>query len=282
MSHRGADLSNPTSQPSRPRGTRWSITLTLVWGFGSLVVAAAGIILFLGLGSGYQNTAELLTKNATMAVSSISQRILHQLEPARAQAMIVAKLITERRLDQDDPNAFASIMRASFAAAPQLAVVRFFGADGRSIRASRKDSGIAVDITTWRDDASLTEWLVQVQGIGKEQATDEGMWGDITFSRGIEQAVIFYRAPVIRDGASMGLVLAAVTTRELSQYLKELSESTDVSPFVLLGPEDVIAYSELATIAGVGNPDAPLLALEQLTDPVMKSIWNPETKEEVG
>ena len=195
MSQRPADLSNASLQPSRAQGAHWSITRALVWGFGSLVVMAAGIILFLGFGSGYHNTAELVTKSATMIGASISQRILHQLEPARAQAMIVAKLTTERRLDQDDPKPFASIMRASFAGAPQLAVVRFFGVDGRSIRASRKGSGVAVKVTNWRDDASLTEWPVQVQSIGEEQATDEGMWGDIIFSEHMKQAVVFIGLP---------------------------------------------------------------------------------------
>ena len=276
MTRQRPPLSNSVSQPSRAPGSRWSIVNALVWGFGSLVVAAAGVALFLGLESGYQNTAELLTRNAGLVVSSMSRRVLGHLEPARAQARIVARVIVERRLETDVPDDIVSVMRASFTAAPQLAVVRFFGTDGRSIRAARKGSEISVKISNWRDDVRLAEWLEHTQRTG------QGMWGDIVYSESLDDAVIFFREPVHREGEFVGFTVAAVTTRELSRYLKELAESYGVSPFILLGSEEVVAYPDLANYSGVWSEGSPLPKLDQVTDPVLKNIWNTETRDEVA
>src|SRR5512143_2842535 len=95
-----ASRSSATTAPARPRRrVRLSIATVLVAGFGSLTLAAVAGVLLLGLVSAGRNTLALLGDNAELALTAVTVRVHHQLDPARDQAVFLSELIARGALD---------------------------------------------------------------------------------------------------------------------------------------------------------------------------------------
>ncbi len=153
---------------------RWSITTLLTWGLSILVLIALASTLYLGLRSGLRNTQELVADKAVLIVSSVTQRAVEHLAPAKAQVHFLGELITSGKLDLSDHDALARVLEASLAAAPQIAAVNFFYPDARVVGARREPNG---QLTRRSEDA---HGRTRLEGAFEEmRRVRGGHWGEV-------------------------------------------------------------------------------------------------------
>ena len=258
---------NQTEHQHQPEA-RWSITTALTWGFASLTITAVAAVLYVSLQSGLQNTRQLAADQCALLVDTVTERVNEHLGLAKAQTEYLARLITTGRIDRGDSDELVRVLTASLAMAPQIASVDFFDANARVVHVDRFARDIAVEIGDGSHDATV------VDVVREARAAPEGYWGEVFYIPDIDDAVVNFRAPLRRNGEYVGVLVATVTTRDLSRYLGDLYVPNDAVPFILVGQEDVLAYPNLSEQRTRRSESSPLPRLGDIEDPVLRRIWS--------
>ena len=260
---------NQTEHQYQPKA-RWSIATALTWGFASLTITAVAVVLYFSLQGGLQNTRELVADQCALLVDTVTDRVNEHLGLARAQTEYLTRQITSGRIDRGDTDELVRVLTASLAMAPQIASVSFFDANARVVRVDRFAKDIAAEIDDWSHDATV------VDIVREARAAPEGYWGDVFYIPDIDDAVVNFRVPLRRNGEYIGVLVATVTTRNLSRYLGDLYVPNRTVAFILVGQEHVLAYPNLPEKGMRRSESSPLPRLGDIEDPVLRRIWSKE------
>jgi class 3 adenylate cyclase len=254
------------------------ISLALSGSFAALVLLAAGFTFSLSFFTGLQNTLGLLTDKTRLIIEAVGERTRKQLDPAQHQVEFLARLVSDGHLDVADRNQLDDAMRASLAAAEQIASIVFVDPQlqGRLWVRGPRGSVLSGD-RDWHDHP------VHSFAAQKALRADASYWGEIVYVPqmvgGGEGVFINMRMPVRTAGEYVGLFVASVQLDELSRLLKRVTVGGKETVFILSGPDHVIAHPALIDgMFGVSD-DQPLYKVTDLDDPVLEAIWDEERAE---
>ena len=120
-------------QAARER-TRVPITVVAVGGLGALVALAVGLVLYVGIASGTENTRQLLRAQGQATVDYLEQRIHARLGPAIAQSRWVVAALERGELSLAKSATRDAFMLGALAGTPQIAGIAFVSKQGLSTR----------------------------------------------------------------------------------------------------------------------------------------------------
>lgn len=250
---------------SRRRLRRIPITALLVGGVGGIVFAGIALVLWIALSIGVRNTVELLRANGRQTVGSVEDHLAHHLGPSQDQVAFLAERLTAAPELIDRLDSLAPLLRASMAPTPQIAETVFLRDDMTMLSVGR-------DGTVDTGDISAVPELVEALAEARTQR--KVYWGEPVYDPGVGETLINVRTPVVVGQSFRGVLASVVTASELARFLGTLA-TPDVVPFVLYGPNRVLAHPALAENGRRASDDGPLPTLGEVPDPVLGAIWSP-------
>src|SRR5260221_512246 len=142
-------------QDTLPPGWRLPIAAYLAAGFGGLIAAAVGLVLWLSLGTARLNTYDLMRVTAQFATGALERGMAAHLQPARHAVEYVDRLLEDGTVALDDDRALQQLLLGALAGLPQVTGIAFVRDDLHAVRAgSGTDrAGQAAP------DASTTSWV---------------------------------------------------------------------------------------------------------------------------
>ena len=249
-----------------------SLSVTLAVSISTLVLIAVLAVLGLGLWSGTQNTMSLLRDKAIFMVSTTTDQVRNHLDPARNQVDFVERLIASGTLDPADRQRFVAIMTGALAAAPQINALLFIDDTYQTLGVARTPTGPEVFTQDYSGDPRVRAAM----GVG---LTAEGpVWGKPLWRELPKETMLNVRLPVRRDGKFLGLLVAAVSMRELSSYLAGLDPAVGSNVYILYDRTRVLAHPNLQSRVPGLSDDKPLPSLAETGDPVLAAIWRREDR----
>jgi class 3 adenylate cyclase len=267
-----------TSDAADPGGVarsgRWRLPISAVLaaGFGGLVAAAAGAVLWLSLEAAEQATNDLLRQTAEHQIESVVENLDHHLLPARNQVAFLAAQIESGQVAVDDDARLKDLLLGTLAATPQVTGIAFFRDDLHAVWAGQEKGVYETWSGSWIDRAEVRLAL-------REAPSLPGFtWGGPVFVETEGGTFLAPRQPVHIGDRLAGVVSAVVSTAELSDFLQGSGNPLGGVSFVLYGRDQVFAHPALADdaspIRGLLGPDHPLPTIPEIGDPVLAAIWN--------
>ena len=253
---------------------RYPITAIAVVGLGALVALSVGVSLYLGLSSAAENTRRLIAQRSETLVSDLDRRITSQLKPVVRQARWAVEQIERGNVKMEDSQALNTFMRFVLGATPHLAEIAITDPRARSRRWTGTSAQPLVEEEEWSERPDVTAWL-------EARASRTGpRWRAPLWSATLGTTVLHLDTPIRIDGKFAGVFSQAVTISDLSRHIALVGAETGVIPFILYGPDHVLAHPLLISwTPSVTDRDHPLVALDALGDAVLERIWAPGNHE---
>ena len=256
-----------TQHPTRERS--WPLAAILTVSFGSLTLAATGFVLVLAFTSGNRTARELTADHATQIVSTVSRRVRNHLAAARDHAEFMGShVVAKGLLMPGREEALADALAGSLAAAPQIAATAVISPDLHASEVVRTPKGLDARTRSIDsgEDAQAAIWAIR--------NADAGFWGDPVYLKSIDQAVVNYRVPIRIGGKFLGGLITTIGTQDLDRFVTEVARPHDAGAFVLVGPDEVLAFSGTDQRNLPRSVDHPLPPLSSVPDPVIRDLWD--------
>lgn len=256
--------------------SRWngrvSITITLAAAIGLLVLVSVGTVLGVGVWLAQKNTIALLSANAEQSVSAAVNRIKQHLRPAEHQAKFIAERIAKGEIDPRNRKQFGRMLIGALAAAPQIEAVIFLDTKLWAFAAGRDRETGKVEINQFdysRDPIIRKAFAEGTRGL---------VWGPPIWRKRFKKTYLNLAYPVVRKGQTIGAVVAVVSVRQLSIFVKEMRLQATGRVFILYGRGSVLAHAQMAGGYPGRTVKNPLPALKGFSDPVLGSIWQTKNR----
>ena len=270
MKSAGGDRAGPPTHVGtsswRPR--RLSIRVALAATLGVIIAITAAALVF-ALESGRENTIALVRDRSERIIDTIVQRTQFHLDPARDQSEFLARLVRDGDLDPADEPAFTSHLRTALAGMPQIAALAVIRTDLKQLRVERHGDKIIVRSIDMRTVPGLNEAFEMARSAGHP------IWGELLWSARLNQPLVNMRTPLWHKDSFVGILLTTVTVGELSRFLAD-SPGSGAGAFILHGRDYVLAHAALARDPSLFKPDQLLPKVDEIGDPILASIWNPD------
>ena len=228
-----------------------------------MLLAVAGV-LYLGYMAARDTTLELWSDKAQKLIDSKILVIEQELDPIVDQADWISQEFSSGRLDIDDLPRLHAFMRGTLAATPHITGLAVFTTSNKQIVYLR-DSQIAVVEDLSDEDTR--------QSVRMGRATTGSSWGPPLWSEEVGQTLVNLQTPLFRNGQYLGILIQAVSIRDLSLSLMKRTPDAEFVPFVLYARSWVLAHPRLAQVEKAFTRDEPLPALAEFGDPVLGGIW---------
>ena len=247
----------------------WPLATTLTLSFGSVTLAAVGFVLIVAFTSGSRTARDLLASQAVQLVGTVSHRIQSHLGAARDHAEFMSRrLVEEGLVEPGRETALVDALRNSLAAAPQIAGTVYVDDRLRAFDVDRIDEGLRTQVSDWSDYDDAVAAMRVLRRI------EEGYWAEPVFVPDLGQAVVNYRVPV-RDGSRfLGGLVTTITTTDLDRFVTQIARPHDAVGFILVGPDEVLAYSGSDHQHLYRSEERPLPALSSVPDMVLRNLWD--------
>ncbi|MEM9359180.1 MAG: adenylate/guanylate cyclase domain-containing protein [Pseudomonadota bacterium] len=253
-----------------------SLTVTLAVSISLLVLVSVATVLGHGLFSGMRNTMTLLRDKSEIVVSTIVNNVREHLHPAQRQLEFIEGLIAQGKLDPTDEDRLITMMTGSLAAAPQISAILFMNTNFKTRIIGRVPGQPPSQVRFFRrddsNDAVMRHAMVTAKSV-KGAAWGEPLWRDLP-----QETMLNLRVGVRRDGEFLGVLIAAVSVRRLSDHLNELAPIAGSHAFVLYGRDRVLAHANLVGSKFPRSKEEPLPKLDKVGDPVLAAIWRTEDR----
>ncbi len=221
---------------------RFSIVTTLAASFGSLVVVAMGIAIYLLFSAAQSGTTQLTGVAAQAVINIVTQNLRHQLDPAQNQLQALARFILSDHLDVFDDGRISDLLMGTLASNEQMDSVLFVRSDLRVMSINRSGNS--------HDDYQILETTgnkarIYATFLDRARTHRSAFWGTPFYSQARKQAVIPLYMPVRRSGGLLGVLRATVTIEALSQHISEGFGAFHGIPFAINADGFVIAHPAL-------------------------------------
>ncbi|MGI9304808.1 MAG: adenylate/guanylate cyclase domain-containing protein [Gammaproteobacteria bacterium] len=259
------------TDPASQTRFRLPITAVAVFGVGSLIALAVGIVLYLGLISAARNTGQLWIQQSEVLIDSMEDSIDVQLRPVKEQSRWIGQEL-ENVFDPADLSALDSFMFGALAATPQVAGIVIVTPDAQIWCWDRSQpEAVSED---WSGRPGIVAW---VRG-GEEQAG--AAWREPVWAMAVGTTVVLHETPLRRDGAYVGMLGQIVPVSNLSHQLGTAYTQTGMTPFILYDRQQVLAHPLLIGMKWERVlPGVSLLPLGELGDVALERIWSPDESE---
>ena len=261
-------MSRPADGGAGSRALRPSIATVLSLVFGVLLLLAGGTILFVGTRAGLTSAESLTVDKSVLILDSVTERLKAHLLPAREVTESLSAMVAAAELDPRDPRSLRVALESSRSATPQVRSVLFVSPDLIATGYHAEKLGEKLEVEDWSDIESVREQFDELRERG------DSLWGNPVYVADLGVTVLNVRTPVFRDGEYAGAFIAAVGVEELSRHLGAVKATAGEVPFVLSGPDQVVAHPSLQAQRWGRTRDEPLLPLVHLDDAVLANIWD--------
>ncbi|GHD58534.1 hypothetical protein GCM10017083_41640 [Thalassobaculum fulvum] len=245
----------------------------------ALSAFAGGAVLFVSYGVALKNTLELLHGNADLSIAALRQGITSHLDPVAAAVDELADLLGRDPRSATDDAALATTLRAAMAGLPQITALAVVDRDYRVFRVTRDPSRNRMAWSDWSGDRRFRDTMDGAADAGA------GRWGAPFYAETARISLLNFYSPIPDPGGRMLALAAVISLEQLSDFMVALSDRPQqgarIRPFVLYGPDRVLAHPLfLAGYPGLSDDD-PLPRLSEFTDPVLANLWraDPATEE---
>ena len=233
-------------------------------------------MLGVGVWLAQKNTFALLSDNAHLGVSTAVNRIEQHLKPAEYQAMFLAEQISSGRIDTKDRKRLGDLLTGALAAAPQIDSVIYIDSAMQAfiVASDGRHGKVTVDTFDYSRDPEILKRMAEV--------VPGPNWGTPIWRDSTKRTYINIAVPVSVDGATVGAVVAAVSVKELSNFVSGANPGAEGSRFILYGRDHVLAHALTADGYPGRTNEAPLPPVDGFGDPVLAAIWQTEDRYELG
>ncbi len=256
--------------PRRPLRLPLIAALALAFASLALISGVAYIVVL----AGATGTAErLLVDRAASVIDRQVAAIQNRLDPVTEQLELMAGLMAAGRVDVDSPVAVREALAIMMERVPSVSIAAFGTLDLQLHRAVRRPDG-----TITRDTIKLTDLKRGLERFRDLQTAHRTFWGDLFWSPSMKQPVLNVRTPVRRvDDAFIGALVATVGVGDLSSLIGDPKHGGDARHFILFDHDKVLAHRLLIDPSRFKlTEDKPLPTIQQLGDPVLAHIWDPQ------
>ncbi len=271
MAARSAKTDHPEAPPSARWNGRFSITITLATAISLLVLVSVGSVLGVGVWLAGKNTLALMGQNANQGIANAVERLEQHLVPAQDQARFIARRIEKGEIDPGDRVAFGRLLTGALAGVRQIEAVSYFDERLVALTAARRDGdNIEVHEADLSRDAQIRGHRPMLAG---DPQWAPPIWRD-------EHRKTFFNLvhPVRWNGRPIGAVVAIVSIRELSAFVRKVGKADPGTRFILYGRDRVLAHPLMARGYPGLSVANPLPRLEGFRDPVLAAIWQEEDR----
>jgi class 3 adenylate cyclase len=250
-----------------------SFATIATFGLGAFVALAIGVTLYMSGIAGVRSTQDLVAERAEVLLNSLERRINSRLKPVDEQAEWIAHLIAEGWVRLDETERLDGIMLGALGSTPQVRNLTIVSPEGKARRWRRSErTAITED---WSDRPNIKELIER----GRTQ-TDQ-RWLPPLRSMTSRRAVLVHVTPLHADGRFVGILSQIVPLFRLSSDMAVIGRELDATPFILYGTNRVLAHPWLAADE-VLSLDHPLLAINEVGDPILARIYSPDDNAPFG
>ncbi len=257
------------------RDKRWRLSMSLALSlcFGTLITISMAVVLGFTVTGATRNTVDLLRKESELGVSLVAREIDRHLAAARTQTAFVAGMLETAKVDVDDSVRLESLLTGAMAADPAIAGHAFIFPDGEAVVVDRLDPPARFYHASSGDDP------LAVEALARAAAGDSPFWMPPSWRSDYQITILTLIWPVRRYGELLGVLVTAISIRQLSARMEPAAEGLRSQVFALFGRDRVLAHSLMAGgYPGLSAAD-PLPALETFADPGLAGMWDPATLE---
>ncbi len=261
----------PPSQIQKVGGRPIARLLPLV--LGGLVAFAVLPVLVLGYIGAEDNTSRLLRDRSEMIIDNVVYRVSTHLEPPRQQILYIQSAVKAGSFDIDyyDEKELGTFVLGALAATPQVTGIGHILPDRSMRRYNRSDVG------TYHEEASRVPNVDE--SLAKAFANTDAQWLAAVWSPIARESILRLVAPLWNpEDDFIGAIVAAITTSDLSRYLKGLNEEGGPIAYILAGQDHVVAHPYMADrrAALQTHRGSPLPRIDAIGDPVLAGMWSGE------
>ncbi len=246
---------------------RLSIATYLGIGLGALVATALGLLLWVTLSTVFKNTTELLDDKSRIFLGSLTAQTSQFLNATLAPTEVVAKEITEGRINPRDDERMMPLMRTLLASTPQVTAMAFLDVNGTRVASFREDGEVLANREVWPEREAISEAMADAEATGKPA------WGPPINEPYIGTFVNF-RRPVFKGDEFLGMSTAVINVQALSAFLDGIETEIGQNAFILYDRDYVLAHRNLIQPFSGLNKENPLPSVAKLGDPILAGIWN--------
>ena len=258
------------------------IASVLALSFGTIIVAAVGLALFLGFSDATDKTRTLLRLRAETVLDELVGEIGTDLDPMMRRADWISAQVEAGNVDPGDFASFDPL------ASGMLAGKKFHGGMALILRDGRtrfyRVRGGDVQAEALPDHPAIAKF----SALG--ETLDRPLWNDPMLGGGGGEIVLTLITPLRRGGEYVGVLGQGVTISDVSIRLQATAQGTGVTPFILFGGTRVLGHPFLvkpkkkgAARGGGGKQAVPFTAdgsplplLNAVGDPYLPAIWSPD------
>jgi adenylate cyclase len=233
----------------------------------TLVLLSTGPIIAINFVTSRTIFSEMAGRVVVRSIGGLEQALRSYLDTARHQADFIVENVLSGDVPLDEPERLKAFALGSLAAAPQISVVVIADAQGRVFGIERGQFGEVEQ--EWLDVRSKAPLALIDKEVRQHKAP---YWGPPTYGRRIQATVLNLRAPIWRADEYLGFVVIGISTQALSELTLELSEAPRSRVFVRYGADKILAHMFLALQPGSVSAEKPLLAIEEVIDPVVQRL----------
>jgi adenylate cyclase len=245
-----------------------------VTGLGIFVAVAVGVTLLVSGATGVRTTQELVAERAESLLDALERRLEARLRPIDAQAEWIVQSLAAGRVELSDAARLDAFMTGALGATPQVASIGITDPSGLVRRWNRASTRAIVE--DWSDRKQIIDWLDE----GRRQRA--ASWRPPLWTQVERTAVLLHDAPLRRDGRFLGMLAQVVPLERVSEDFAEFAAETGVTPFVLYGPDRVLAHPLLRNDEFDEARSDPLPRLREVGDPVLERIRAPDVVSPFG
>lgn len=244
--------------------------------FGTLVFLSVGGVLALSVGANFRNTLDLLGDRSTLLIDAMEDQL--RAEMGRSENVVdgLAQLYAEGNFQIDEPGmstALAGALSATPGASALLICTTDLICRGVARGSDEVPSG---GVLVFPPEPEKSPEVLAV--LENRRHLDARAWGAFVANEyGLFANV---SAPLKREGATRGWVIAAVKLRKLSEITQELSARFDTHAFILDGDGSILADPRLADPNAFKAGILPLMPLAAFGDPVLAGYDGRKTETE--
>jgi class 3 adenylate cyclase len=269
----GAPAAASKEAPPAAPARRWRalpIAAVLSLSLGAFVTLAVGVELAVSYVGARRTAYELLRDRTVGTLDSVVEQIRYHLQPALDQVQFVSSQIEAGAIDPADGRRFTEAMTYAMGGVQHVTSLVFIAPDLHALGVRRIGARIepfTMNTAEIKDGPAMYAEASEALG---------PYWGEVRQGPAAGITIISLRAPVKRDGRTIGVLGAAVSIFDLSRLLAEIGIDRTERPFVLLGRGRVLAHP--GNVFGVpveARPDMPLPEVSAYGDPVLEGLWNP-------
>lgn len=204
-------------------------------------------------------------------LSAVDGKVAEILKPVELQVLGLARLFSDHEELLADPR---SVLAASASTMPQIATIGVVTPQMQASRVARNSAALI------NEDWNARPEMVAAMRDAVERR--QLAWSEPYFSVGVQEAVLAVRQPIILGERVVGMVVAAVSLRDLSAFVASLDRSQDATFFVVTRRFEVVAHASLSDVARPQRLVANLPRVMDLQDATLISAVLAQSDLEIG